>query len=346
MKFFTLGRSIVARSLIATAAIAALGIAPADAQTAAPVNVSMILNWIAGGDHAPYYYAQKMGWYKDAGINLTLEQGKGSVLAAQRVGAGIDTIGLADMATVMQAKGKGAPEPAVMAVYANFPEGFYFLKSSGIKSIKDIEGKKVGNPPADAGRALWIALAKINNLSPDGVTWVNVQPNAKLDALDSKSVDAVTEFYNFHHNYVKALGADFGYLAWKDFGMNPYGNSIVVNNDFLKANPDVIKKFVGVTQRAFAFCAATPAPCIHALVDANSGLDYDNELQNWYEVATLMTDPDFKSTALGWFNPGRMQSTYDIYSGAFKFDAPFAVGSIYTNQFIDKSYKLPAVLGK
>jgi NitT/TauT family transport system substrate-binding protein len=340
MKPTTLVRSLMA------CAIVALGSMPASAQTAAPVKMSMILNWIAGGDHAPYYYAQQMGWYKNAGVDLTLEQGKGSVLAAQRVGAGIDQIGLADMATVMQAKGAGAGETAVMAIYANFPEGFYFLKSSGMKTLKDFAGKKVGNPPADAGRVLWAALAKINKLNPDDLSWVNVQPNAKLDALTSKSVDAVTDFYNFHHNYVKALGADMGYLAWKDYGMNPYGNSIIVNNDFLKANSAAVKKFVEVTQKAFAFCAATPQPCIHALVDANSGLSFDNELQNWYEVAALMTDPDFKATAVGWFNPSRMQSTYAIYASTFKFDSPFTVGSIYTDQFLDKAYKMPAVLGK
>ena len=59
--------------------------------------VSFLLNWIAGGDHAPYYYAQKMGWYKDAGIDLTLLQGKGSMAAAQAAGAGANTFGLADM---------------------------------------------------------------------------------------------------------------------------------------------------------------------------------------------------------------------------------------------------------
>ena len=114
--------------------------------------VSFLLNWVAGGDHAPYYYAQKMGWYKDAGIDLTLLQGKGSMVAAQAAGAGVNTFGLADMTTILVAIGKGADEVAVMNVYANYPGGFYWLKSSGIKSVKDLAGKKIGNPPGDAAR--------------------------------------------------------------------------------------------------------------------------------------------------------------------------------------------------
>src|SRR5580704_10560906 len=167
------------------------------AQAAEPV--SFLLNWVAGGDHAPYYYAQKMGWYKDAGIDLTLLQGKGSVAAAQAAGAGINTFGLADMTTVLVALGNGADEVAVMNVYANYPGGFYWLKSSGIKSVKDLAGKKIGNPPGDAARSLWPALAKANGVDPSSVTWVNVGPGAKLAALKAGSVDAVTEFYNEHH---------------------------------------------------------------------------------------------------------------------------------------------------
>ena len=73
---------------------------------------------------------------------------------AQAAGAGIDQFGLSDMTTVQVAIGKGADEVAVMDVYANYPGGFYWLKSSGIKSVKDLAGKKVGNPPGDAARAV------------------------------------------------------------------------------------------------------------------------------------------------------------------------------------------------
>ena len=81
-------------------------LAPAQAQ--APTKVDFILNWVPGGDHAPYYYARKLGWYAKEGIDLNLEPGKGSALSTQRVGAGATPFGLADMAGVLVAKGKGA----------------------------------------------------------------------------------------------------------------------------------------------------------------------------------------------------------------------------------------------
>ena len=60
--------------------------------------ITFTLNWVAGGDHAPYFYAQKMGWYKDAGVNVEFETGRGSAASAQKVAAGSSQLGLSDMA--------------------------------------------------------------------------------------------------------------------------------------------------------------------------------------------------------------------------------------------------------
>lgn len=108
--------------------------------------MSLVLNWTPTADHSPLYYAKSKGWYNDAGIDLKIEAGKGSGVAAQRVGAGASNVGIADLPTAMQAKGKGADLKAVMVVYANSPQGFYWLKSSGISGPKDFAGRKIGNP--------------------------------------------------------------------------------------------------------------------------------------------------------------------------------------------------------
>lgn len=324
-------------AIVALAAACCAG----SAQAAEPV--SLLLNWVAGGDHAPYYYAQKMGWYKQAGLDLTLLQGKGSVAAAQAAGAGIDTFGLADMTTIMVAIGRGADEVAVMNIYANYPGGFYWLKSSGIKSVKDLAGKKIGNPPGDAARALWPALAKRNGVDPNSITWVNLAPNAKLAALRSGAVDAVTDFYNGHHVYKAQLDGNMGYLAWKDAGLDPYGNSIVVNGAYLKAHRDTVAAFVKVTQKAFAACVADAKPCIEALAEANSGLNVANETLNWQEVEQLMSDQTSQTEALGWFDPKRMQETYDLVKTYVGLAKPFDVSGAYTDAFLDKSIKMKPV---
>src|ERR671936_1951799 len=78
---------------IALATLVALPASEASAQT-----LTFTLNWVAGGDHAPYFYAQKMGLYKQAGLDMDFETGRGSAASAQKVGAGQSPLGLSDMA--------------------------------------------------------------------------------------------------------------------------------------------------------------------------------------------------------------------------------------------------------
>lgn len=330
--------NIVWKCAAAALSATALGASPAVAQ-----KITFTLNWVAGGDHAPYYYAQKMGLYKNAGIDLNIETGRGSAASAQRVGAGTSQIGLSDMAGVLLFRGKGADLVGVMNVYANSPQGLYWLNSSGIKSVKDLVGKKVGNPAGDGARTMWPALAKANGIDPNSVTWVNIDANAKLGALKAKTIDATTSFYNLHHVFTRELGSDMGFLAWKDAGVNPYGNSIIVNGDWLKNNKATVEKFVKITQQAFADCAKNPDPCIKALVEANGALLYDNEMTNWQLVTVLMSDDTSRNVALGWHEDKRMDADYKLVDEYLKMEKPYDIKTAYTNEFLDKSVKMPSI---
>ena len=324
-------------ALIAVAAACAAAAAPAFAQQ----KLDFILNWVPGGDHAPYFYAKKMGWYKDAGLDVNLEPGKGSAVAVQKVAAGVNQIGLADMPNALTLRGKGADTVGVFNVYANSPQGLYWLKSSGIKSVKDLAGKKIGNPAGDGARTIWPALAKANGMDANSVTWVNIDANSKLAALKAHSIDATTSFYNIHHIFKRELGDDMGFVAWKDAGLNTYGNTIIVNRDYLAKNKATVAAFVKVTQKAFAACVATPKPCVQALIDANGALNYDNEMQNWELVTQLMRDKYSETVALGILDDARMAGDYEIVKTYIGLDTPYDVKTAYTNEFLDRSIKMP-----
>jgi NitT/TauT family transport system substrate-binding protein len=313
------------------------------ASEAAAQKLTLTLNWVAGGDHAPYFYAQKMGYYKQAGLDVDFESGRGSAASAQKVGAGQSQLGLSDMAGVLLFRGKGVDAVGVMNVYANSPQGLYWLKSSGIRSVNDLAGKKIGNPAGDGARTMWPALAKKVGMDPTSVTWVNIDANAKLGALKSRTIDATTSFFNLHHVFARELGSDMGFLAWKDAGVNPYGNSIIANGAWLNANRHKADKFVKITQKAFAECAKTPEPCVQALVEANGALLYQNELDNWHLVTILMSDETSRTVALGWHNDKRMADDYKLVDEYLKMERPYDVKTAYTNEFLDKNVKMPPI---
>jgi NitT/TauT family transport system substrate-binding protein len=329
---------LVTKLALTAAACVALGASGASAQ-----KLTFTLNWVAGGDHAPYFYAQKQGLYKAAGIDVDFETGRGSAASAQKVGSGQSQLGLSDMAGVLFFRGKDLDAVGLMNVYANSPQGLYWLKSSGIQSAKDLAGKKIGNPAGDGARTMWPALAKRLGVDPNSVTWVNIAANAKLGALKAKTIDATTSFFNLHHIFARELGNDMGFLAWKDAGVNPYGNSIIANGKWLAANKPVAEKFIKITQKAFADCARKPEPCVQALIEANSGLIYQSELDNWHLVTMLMNDETARTVALGWHDDKRMADDYALIAEYLKLEKPYDVKTAYTNEFLDKSVKMPPI---
>ena len=304
--------------------------------------VDLVLNWVPTADHAPYYYAKAQGWYDDANIDLTIETGKGSGVSAQRVGAGTSEIGISDLATSLLARGKGAKLVAVMTVYANSPQGFYWLKTSGIGGPKDFPGKKIGNPPGDASRIMWPAFAKQVGIDPGSVSFVNVSPQAKVPSLKSRAIDITSDFYNEHDLKVREFGDDLGFVAWRDIGINPYGNSIIVNADYLEKKRDVVKAFTQVSQKAFAACVQDVTPCLKALMASVSGLDEANQRDQWNRIKELMRDPTTTSTALGAFDAQRVKSDLEMVKTYFGLEQPFEASTAFTNEFLDTSIKMPA----
>jgi ABC-type nitrate/sulfonate/bicarbonate transport system substrate-binding protein len=240
-------------------------------------SINLILNWTPAADHSPFYYAKAQGWYEKAGIDLSIEVGKGSGVSSLKVGSGGAPFGIADLATMLVARSKGADAVALMSIYANTGQTFYWLKSYGISGPKDFAGRKIGNPPGDASRVMWPAFAKAAGLAPDAVTFVNVGPTAKTAALKSRTVEIISDFYNSHDLKLKEFGSDLGSLNWKDIGLNTYGNSLIVNGAFLEKNPKLAEDFVRITQKAYAACVADFEPCLKALLDQVTGLDREEQ---------------------------------------------------------------------
>jgi NitT/TauT family transport system substrate-binding protein len=325
-----------------TIAILTLALAVPAAPVQAGQSVSLILNWTPAADHSPIYYAKSQGWYEKAGIDLSIEVGKGSAVSALKVGSGAAPFGISDLATMLLARSKGADDVALMSIYANTGQTFYWLKSSGVSGPKDFAGRKIGNPPGDASRVMWPAFAKATGLAPDSVSFVNIGPTAKSAALKSHAVDIISDFYNSHDIKLREFGSDLGSLNWKEIGLNSYGNSIIVNGAFLEKNPKLAEDFVRITQKAYAACVADFEPCLKVLLEQVSGLDREEQLMQWRRVKELMTDEFTTTKGLGWIDGERMKKDYDLVQTYLGIEKPFAVETAFTTRLLDPAVKMDA----
>ncbi len=305
--------------------------------------IDLVLNWFPTADHSPYFYALDQDWYKQAGIDLTISTGKGSGIAAQRVGTGGSQFGVADLPTAMVARGEGADLVAVMAVYENSPQGFYWDNSkTSIKGPKDFPGHSVGNPPGDASRVMWPAFANAVGIPADSVKFINISPQAKMSTLVSGRVDIISDFYNGHDLKIKTLGANMGYVSWRSVGVNPYGNSVIVNGKYLQAHRDIVDKFVKVTQKAFHACAVVSKPCLDSLFAHVSGLDRTEQELQWNRVMELMTTKETQTIALGYLDPKRVEGSLDLVKKYFKLQDSYPASAIFTDDFLSHDITVPS----
>lgn len=313
--------------------------AAALASPAMAEDLRLQLNWIAGGDHAPIYYAQQQGWYADADVELEIVPGTGSGAAAQALTVGQADVAIIDTPTALQFLAKDAPLNGIFVAYNDNAAGLYWRKSSGIETVADLAGKKIGAPAFDATRQMWIPYAGALGVDPDSVEWVNVLPTGKVAALQSGAIDVTTHFYSVHFVYEDIFGDDLGFALMRDNGMNTYSLAYFASDDALSENEDTVSNFVKVTQQAFAFCLETPAPCAEALSSAVSMRLSDAERQ--VEYAALVMPGIDNSLAVGEWDLERVAKDYEVVRSAF--DLPeLDVTSAFTNAYIDPDVAYPA----
>ena len=112
--------------------------------------MSLRLNWYLGGLHVPFYYGKEKGYYAAEGIDLTINEGRGSANTVQVVAAGSDTFGLADSSSVIADRRRRAPRSSrVMSLLNSTGFSVVSLADAGIKTPKDLEGKRLAVSPGD-----------------------------------------------------------------------------------------------------------------------------------------------------------------------------------------------------
>src|SRR5512132_1127353 len=174
---------------IATA-VAAVALATSSVALAQD-KVSLRLNWYLGGLHVPFYYGKDKGYYAAEGIDLAINEGRGSANTVQVVAAGSDTFGLADSSSVIATAAKGADIKSVMSVLNSTGYSVVSLAETGIKTPKDLEGKRLAVTPGDPLGQLFLALAAHNKLDMSKITLIQVDPAAKVVSVLEKRADGL-----------------------------------------------------------------------------------------------------------------------------------------------------------
>lgn len=262
-------------------------------------SVSLRLNWYFGGLHVPFYYGKEKGFYKAEGIDLTINEGRGSANTVQVIAAGSDTFGLADSSSVVATAAKGADVKSVMSLLNSTGFSVVSLASAGIKTPKDLEGKKLAVSPGDPLGQLFRALAASNRLDMSKISFVQVDPAAKVVAVLEKRVDALLGGADDQFFLIKYKGETPAALRYADHGANIVGMTILTRESTIKDKADLVRRFVRATVRSWEEAKKNPGDAVDATMKVKPDLNRDSQLDQLKVDIELMDSANSKGR-VGW----------------------------------------------
>jgi NitT/TauT family transport system substrate-binding protein len=308
---------------------------PGGAQTLEPVLLRM--DWLAISYHAPFHLALANGYYRAAGIDLKIQEGKGSGSTIQLIANGVDTFGFADSAVVAKSVAQGVPIKIVMGVFRKSAMALVFPAQSPIRSPQDLKGKRLATCAGDAALILLPAYLKANNLSPDDVKVVTVDCAAKYAVVAQGLADATLGFGPYGKTMFQAAGvSEIRALDYADSGIVLPSHAIIASTKTIETKGDLIQRFVGATARGWLEARKNPDAAIQALVRAAPLMSgKEAALKTEFEgYARYLDSPATAGKPFGWQSPDEWKKAEAILVQYMDVKPQPSVDAYFTNSFV------------
>lgn len=304
----------------------------ARAETLEPI--SLRLDFLPTGYHAPLFLGVAKGYYKDQGIDLQIADGKGTNVALQSVVAGNDLIVLANYSTMAQSVAKGMPVIAIGGLVQRLPDSVISLKGSGIKTPKDLEGRAMTIAPTSAVFKLFAAFTVATGIDASKIRLIQADPNAVLAALLQGQVDCATGWAFTDALKVAAQKPIEPPMLLSDYGVNVLGTGFVVQKDTATAKAGLIRRFMTATAMSYAVGTKDPDAAIDAMVAARPNVDHDLMLSQFKLFPRFLNTDRSMGHGFGWMSDEDWVQTVDLLKKYFDMTENVEVASLYTNEFL------------
>lgn len=276
--------------------------------------VTFQLDWIAGGEKAWIFVCTERGFCEDAGIDVSIETGRGSSEAITKLATGISDVGICGLTALMAARAnENVPVTAVMSVFNKGPHAFFTLANSGIEQISDIKGATIASSPFTSSNLFLPQVLANVGLTMDDLRITNADPGALGPMLvtgQTKAIIAWLTDSSRYANQAAEAGQEVRELPWSEVGLDLYETSLIASDRFLTERPDVARRFIDAFYKSVEYIRDNPEDAALAVVEAVAEIDFDVALASLQDSLPLMFNEVTEAEGLGVFDPGRLAETW------------------------------------
>lgn len=319
-------------AILCVALLAALGLA-ATAQSLEPVTLR--LDWLPLSYHAPFHLAVANGYYKAAGIDIKILDGKGSGNTIQLVANGLDTFGFADAGVVAKSVGQGIPVKMIMGVFKRSAVSLMTPVDTGIKTPQDVKGKRVATCAGDSAGVLLSAYLKAVNVTD--VKVVTVDCGAKYAVVAQKKADVTAAYGPYGRTTFTALGVpEVRNFDYADAGLVLPAHGLIASLKTIDGKPDLVRRFVSATAKGWVEARKHPDTATETLARSVAVLKGKEaalkaEFMGW--LAYLDT-PNTVGKPFGWQSPDDWKKAEAILVQYMDLKPQPSVDAYFTNKFV------------
>ncbi|MEM8552704.1 MAG: ABC transporter substrate-binding protein [Pseudomonadota bacterium] len=305
------------------------------AGAAAADDITLTMNWTADSAHLGFAMAQAKGFYEEEGLNVTLEEGRGSSVAAQMVATGQADLGYADAGAALNVASQGAPIKVISTVWKSGQFGIQYLEESGISSPQDLKGKSIAVAPGTAMVPLVPVFLAANGMSEDDVEIVSANQSAALGLLAKGEIDAIAETPENTVVPLAAQGLDVGNMYFYNNGVPVVSLSLIAREDKIAENADALRRFVHATARGWRAAMEDPDAAVDALLEQFPDTENSREaLLQGAQYSFASVCPAGSGDTIGATDAETWDNIYKVMTTAMEFSDAKPVTDYFTLELL------------
>lgn len=300
--------------------------------------VTLMLDYTPNTNHTGFYVALDKGYYKDAGLDVEIIE-PGDNATTSMVAANKANFGVSYQEDVTYALTSEDPLPikTIATIIQHNTSGFVSLKSAGINSVKDFEGKTYAGWGAPSEEAVIKAVMSAAGADFDKLTIVGADGSGIAglsDQVGDNKVNLSWEFYGWAVTQAMMDGYDLNYMPLNELDerLDYYTPVIITNNEMIEKNPEVVQKFMDATKKGYEYAIDN--------VDDSAQILHDTALKDtdmdFLKASQKYLSSEYAKDADSW---GVMKdSVWDNYTDFMYeyglIDHKISASDQYTNEFV------------